>query len=214
MNKIQMDTQNSIMDEILLLLQAKTNRELPMEEKCRQTRQAILLMRQEDMKEHEQYIQAIQSYAVQVGECREGSPDEAKQWLLEWIDSRPEDGTDKRLEEIGWCYKRLSYVCEKREKDYENAIMYFQKHLAIIQRVYGEESDYASDEFDELAELYAASGDMKTAYDYKVKSAITYLKVNGTFQKIPQFLRPVILWGVKSKACMGIRIRYLFRKAK
>lgn len=204
-----MDTQNNIMDEILVLLQAKTNKELPMEEKCRQTRQAILLMRQEGMKEHEQYIHAIQSYAVQVGECREGSPDEAKQWLLEWIDSHPED-----IEEIGWCYKRLSYVCEKREKDYKNAIGYFQKHLAIIQSVYGEESDYASDEYGELAELYAASGDMKTAYDYKVKSVVTYLEVTGTLQKTPQFLRPVILWGVKSKACMGIRIRYLFRKAK
>ena len=204
-----MDTRDNIIDEILLLLQAKTNKELPMEEKCRQTRQAILLMRQEGMEEHEQYIHAIQSYAVQVGECQEGSPDEAKQWLLEWIDSHPED-----IEEIGWYYKRLSYICEKREKDYENAIGYFHKRIGIIQRIYGEESDYAGDEFDDLAEIYAGSGDMKSACSYKEKSVAIYMETRGILQKSPRFLRPIILWGAKSKACMGIRIRHLFKREK
>lgn len=211
-----METSESVMNEIFELLKAKTSDELSWEEKCRQTRQAILLMRQESMKEHEQYLYAIRSYAVQVGACQEGSSEEAQEWLLEWIEQHPEEGTDttldKRLEEIGWCYNRLSYVCEKRDKNYEKAISYFKKHVAIIQRLYGDDSDYAGDELDELAEMYARSKDMKNACYYKKKSVEIYLDVSGALEKWPKVLRPIVLFIAKTKECMLLPIVHLFKK--
>ncbi len=203
-----MEIQENVMDEIFELLKAKTNTEMSWEERCRQTERAICLMRKNDMKEHEQYRYAIQSYAVFVGTTQEGSVEDAKRWLLEWLECHPEDGTQERLDEIGWCCNRLSYVCEKREKDYPQSIDYFKIYLNTIQRIHGEESDFAGDVMGLLAELYARSGDIKMACKYKKKYVVIYLKTRGILQKYPKILHPLILFREKRKACMEIRAEY------
>lgn len=194
-------------DEIFKLLEAKTNRTLSWAEKCRQTQRAIQLMRQENMKEHEQYIHAIQSYAVQVGESQEGSAEEAKQWLLEWIELHPED-----LEEASWCYKRIAYVCEKRDKNVKKAIQYFEKRVEIIQKIYGEESDYAGDELYELAKMYACGKDMKNAWRCQKKYIKIYCDVSDVLQKYPKPLRLIVLSAIKVKEYIELIGVFLFKK--
>jgi len=185
-------------------MEISSDKELTMEQRCDSLVEAICIMQNANLREDLRYHSALERYIIMVADSDVGNIDNAKQWMIEWLTEHPEDGTEERLQRIMWSYNRLSYLHERRIKDYDKAIAYFKKHIEIIERRFGKESDYVADELDKLAKLYEKHGDMKMAYKLRKKSVEIYLRVTGKLENIPGFLQPVIVFAAKVFVCMEI----------
>jgi tetratricopeptide (TPR) repeat protein len=80
---------------------------------------------------------------------------------------------------IGNLYNEIGYTINA-QGDYDTALDYYKKDLAINEKVLGTEHPYTATSYNNIAGIYESKGDYNTAFDYHKKALAIREKVLGT----------------------------------
>lgn len=142
------------------------------------------------MKEDKRYWDALISYSVTVAESEEGSVKTAEQQLLERL-RLEQQKEEPDMEQMGETYNKLAYLFAEREGDYEKVYAYYEEWLNFVRKKYGEESDYAADCYEELADYHEEAEDIETACRLREKALEINIRIMGKMYLLPPVFRGI-----------------------
>lgn len=101
-------------------------------------------------------------------------------------------------EKIADNYKLIADLYAEGMDNYKKAIHYYEYYLKWAKNTYGEESDYAADCYEELAEYYEAGGDLERAGEYYDRALWINVREMGRIYLLPPLFKEVLV-GILTK---------------
>ena len=95
-------------------------------------------------------------------------------------------------------YKRMAEISSKWEQDTDKAIAYYQPYLKRAREIYGEESDFVADCYEEIARLCQNCGDILLACEYTERALTINIREMGKMYLLPTIFRKMVV-GVMKK---------------
>ena len=126
---------------------------------------AVSLYQKNQMLEDQGYWNALNGLCITVAEGGEGNIDLVDELILDYIARQERANADRKS--IGEAYNRLAYMWAEGAGDYEKCYAFFDKYLKISKEIYGENSDFVADLYEELADYYEEDGNTPKACELR-----------------------------------------------
>ena len=158
--------------------------------------QALAIFDQELGADSEKSQLVRQNMALLLAEEKEESQKSID--LLKSILAEQEASAEPDAKAIASINKNMAEIYAETLADYNMAIAYYQKYLDYACHVYGAESDYASDGYRELAELYLEDGQAETACTYYEKALAINIRELGRLYLLPDIFKSMLTGVLKA----------------
>lgn len=156
---------------------------------------AVSLYQKNQMLEDQGYWNALNGLCITVAEGGEGNIDLADELILDYIARQERANADRKS--IGEAYSRLAYMWAEGAGDYEKCYAYFDKYLEISKEIYGENSDFVADLYEELADYYEEDGNNQKACELRELALEINVREMGEIYLLPPVFKGLAIMAAK-----------------
>lgn len=128
-----------------------------------------------------------EEYIAQAGKVEE--------LILDYIRMKEENNGE--ISDIGEAYNRLAYMFAEGVGDFEKCYGYFSKYIKISEKIYGKDSDYVADLYEELADYYEEDGQENKACGLREKALEINIREMGKMYLLPPVFKKIVLFAAK-----------------
>ena len=147
------------------------------------------------MLDDSEYWKVLNGLCITVTEGGQGNIDLVDELILDYIERL--EGADGEKEDIGEAYNRLAYMWAESAGDYEKCYAYFDKYLEISKQIYGADSDFVADLYEELADYYEEDGDDRRACELRERALEINVREMGEMYLLPPIFKGIAIMAAK-----------------
>ncbi len=160
-------------------------------------KKAIEIYKENQLEDDKLYWVLLNNMAVMAAEAGEGDVDEIEALILDYIKGQ-KSKKNSNMEDVGEAYNRLAYMFAEGAGEYEKTYEYFEKYLEICKQIYGEDSDYVADMYEELADYYEEDDKMEQALELREKALEINIREMGKMYLLPPVFKGIAIFAAKT----------------